>query len=792
MTQGRTTSPERLDARSRSLDLLEFPQVKERLAGLASLPEAKQAALGLQPSTNPLAIAQSQQETQEARQYVETYGLLDFGGVGDIETKVRRASLDGVLTGTDLWTIFKTLSACRALRGALASKKELPLLASLAASIADVRELERELGASVDQNGFVSEQASPDLRWLRSQAEESRVRLVTSLERTMRRLERSSIVQEPLITERNGRMVLLVKMEMRPRVPGIVHDVSDSGATAFVEPIHAVGLGNEWREATLAVQREEERVLRALSVKVGYYSADILESLRTAARLDLAMAKGRYSTALHGVSPVFVEGERGYIEVREARHPLLTGKVVPVDVSVGGENTVLLVTGPNAGGKTVSLKTLGLLAAMAQAGMHVPARQCNLTIFDAVYADIGDQQSIERSLSSFSSHIESLREIMEGATSASLVLLDELGTSTDPEEGAALAKAVLSYFANRGTACAATTHHRDVAAYVQEQPGMTNASVELDPNTLLPTYKLTLGLPGRSYALTIAARMGINDETVEHARSLLSEEHRHSEELLHELERERGIAEEHRRIAEEERVRLEAARRELEERLAALEAQKSAMLEETHARLLSQAEDLLKRLQRAERALAQPSMDKPSIKEETAEVAKARQEIKAMQRQAPPSPVADWKASLKPGDFVYVRGVPQPVEVASAPTESNTVEVMLGSIRARMPFHQVEKKANVSAPRLPEGVYFSRPVSRLTRTELDLHGMRYEEAEAKLEEFLDQAVLRGLSVVRVLHGHGTGALRAMVRERLKKHPLVKSSQPGEGNTSDGVTVVELN
>ena len=504
------------------------------------------------PSSDLDRIRHRQQATLEARSFLDEQGSLDLTGVEDIRELVQRAVLTGVLRAEHLREIHDTLRACRRARSVLAHRRDLPLISGWARLIPSLRELEGRIAGAIDANGLVMDNATPALRQLRAQAEQARSRLSVSMEREMRRLRRSNLLQEQLITERNGRLVLLVKSSLRQQVPGIVHDVSDSGATAFIEPLGAVPLGNRWREASLSARREEERILRSLSSQVGLQGEQVLASLDLLAQIDFTIAKGRLSLAHGGTPPTFLDEQESRLKLEAARHPLLGESAVPINLTLGGEGRILLITGPNAGGKTVALKTAGLLTAMAQAGLHVPAGRCQMTVFDAVYADIGDQQSIEQSLSSFSSHLQNLRGIMEGATSRSLVLLDELGASTDPEEAAALAKATISYFARGGVACIVTTHHRDVAAFAQDQPGMVNASVELHPSDLTPTYRLAIGLPGRSYALTIAQRMGIDESTVDHARSLLSQDHRRAEELLRKLEEERSLAEKHRRDAQKE------------------------------------------------------------------------------------------------------------------------------------------------------------------------------------------------------------------------------------------------
>ena len=778
-----------------TLELLEFHLIRHQLARYTTLAPARESGLSLAPSSNVEQIRHRQQATLEARSFIEEQGSLDLTGVEDIRGLVQRAVLTGVLRAEHLREIHDTLRACRRARSVLANRRDLPLISGWARAIPSLRELEDRISGAIDANGLVMDNASPALRQLRMQAEEARARLSVSMERAMRRLRRSNVLQEQLITERNGRLVLLVKSSLRQQVPGIVHDVSDSGATAFIEPLGAVPLGNRWREAALSARREEERILRSLSSQVGLQGSQVLAALDLLAQIDFTVSKGRLSMAHNGTPPAFVEKDKSYLKLEGARHPLLGESAVPINLTLGDEGRILLITGPNAGGKTVALKTAGLLTAMAQAGLHVPAGRCDMTVFDAVYADIGDQQSIERSLSSFSSHLQNLGVIMEGATSRSLVLLDELGASTDPEEGAALAKATLSYFARGCVSCIVTTHHRDVAAFAQDQPGMMNASVELDPSTLAPTYRLATGLPGRSYALTIAQRMGIDEATVEHARSLLSEDHRRAEELLRELESERSLAERHRKAAQQEARQANVQRRELEKRLDALETEKAVILEEARQAIQAKADDLWKRLRRAERTLHRPDW-KRGLKDERIDVSQVRSQIRSSlaptsKDKAKANPMR-WIDGLKRGDFVYVRGLPNPAEVLEPPKNGGSLELQLGSVRASIPSHQIERKAQRPQPlRMPEGVSLSRAPAGPTRTELDLRGMRVEEAEAEIDTFLDQALMKGLSSVRIVHGGGTGALRSLVRERLKGHPVVRALRPESVGLTDGATQVEL-
>jgi DNA mismatch repair protein MutS2 len=464
----------------------------------------------------------------------------------------------------------------------------------------------------------------------------------------------------------------------------------------------------------------------------------------------------------------------------------------------------MLITGPNAGGKTVTLKTVGLLAMMAQAGLHVPAEEAHFPRFDGVYADIGDQQSIQQSMSTFSSHISNLKGIMSRATVHSLVLVDELGTSTDPEEGSALASAVLRYFQKIGSFVVGTTHHRGVARFVQDQPGMVNASVDLDPTTLEPTYHLTLGLPGRSYALTIAARLGVPQEVIDDARSGISPVEQATEELLQELQQERRVVEELREEAETARSEAVRRQRELDVQLADVEAAKANLVEESRQELQRRISGILDRLSKAERSLeayelrqdaeARARAETESIQE----IQASRAEVREVQRQlesAAWSPIeverVPWQQILKEGDRVYIRGIAQPVEVISAADSQDRVEVLLGTMRAKIPVYQLERQAEGHPAAAKQGVYLNRAPRKPSNADLDLRGLRVDEALSRVDEALNDAALDGAASVRIIHGKGTGALRQAIREYLGGHPLVISAQNGEGPGGDGITVAEL-
>ena len=809
--------------------LLEFDQVLTQVASYCRTVLGREKVAALEPSEDLLEVATRQQETTETRRYIDGGGSLEFGPENDITELIHRAMLGGLLRGEELYAVRAFARAARYDRDELSRKEDLPLLSSLSSNIPELGHLDSEIGAAISPAGEVLDYASPLLGRLRAESRQAQNRLNEIMERNLRRFQRSEVVQEPLITQRNGRMVLLIKTEMRYRVPGIVHDVSDSGATVFVEPMAAVDMGNRWREARLAEEREVERVLRHLTNRVGDTGEDLLLALDIVARLDLDVAKARYSAALRATPPVIEDssddngaGEQDALRrlrLSRARHPLLSGDVVPISLSLDSERGVLLVTGPNAGGKTVALKTVGLLAMMAHAGLHIPAEDARFPGFDGIYADIGDQQSIQQSLSTFSSHITNLQDIMRRATGRSLVLVDELGTSTDPEEGAALASAVLRHFQRMGVFLVGTTHQRGVARTVQEHPGMLNASVDLDPTTLAPTYQLTVGLPGRSYALTIAARLGLPEEIIEDASAGVSPVEQATETLLRELQQERRTVEQLKEEAESSRLAAVRLQQQLEEQLSSVEATKTELVEEARRELQLRTSDIVDRLQRAERSMelaaSAAASEAPRIRvpsggrESREELRESQRDLREVQRELDAvnwQPIevkrTPWQERLKSGDRVYVRGISQPVEVITPPdlsgssAQAQRVEVLLGTMRAKIPVYQLQSLVEGHPTAARQGVYLDRaatrtPAPRRPDPEMDLRGLRVDEAVARVDTALNDAALDGVSLLRIIHGKGTGALRRAIREYLADHPLVETAGDGEGPGGEGVTVAQL-
>ena len=783
------------------LQTLEFDKVLARLEALCTFSLGRELARRLQPSADYQEVLRRQRETSEARRLLSLRPGLSLASARDVRELARQAAKGHVLQPSELLEVADTLQLARQVRGLLGGlRQQLPVLGALAERIADFAPLLQEIGRCLDRSGQVTDDASPVLGELRREVRRAHDRLVAHLERIVSSQTGRQALQEPLVTMREGRYVLPVRAEMRHMLPGIVHDVSASGATVFVEPLEVVEEANRWRELQLEEQREVERVLRRLSGLVGERAAAIRRAVEALARLDVALAKARLGEELR--CPLPLEGpdqpwllpEPSRLRLVQARHPLLKGNVVPISLWLGPDEgfTVLLITGPNTGGKTVALKTAGLLCLMAQAGLPVPAEEGSaLPVFDGIYADIGDEQSIEQSLSTFSSHMRNIVDILHRATARSLVLLDELGAGTDPTEGAALARALLLHLLARGCLTVATTHHGELKALAHDTPGMMNASVEFDPDTLAPTYHLRIGVPGQSNALHIAQRLGLPDDILEEARRALSPGHLEVEKLLLDLQQERQRAAAERRALEEARRQAEALRDELERRLAALERERRLSLERARQRLEEELARARRRLHQAEKAVERAERSargRRSLEQARRLLQQVAGQEQALAEEARPPALP--LGQVRPGDRVWLRGVSEPGEVLAGPDEEGELEVRLGSLRARVPLAEV---ARAERPATAPGPSASvPPPPAQARDQIEVRGMTLDEALPLVEEHLDAAFRAGLRHVRIVHGKGSGTLRRAVRELLSSHPLVKFYRPAEPREGgEGVTVVEV-
>ena len=785
--------------RAQALGLLDFDAVRRRVADHTTFGPARRLALELSPSYDAPEVDELQRQTTEGRLLLDQARDVSLRSDADASAEVTRAGLGGVLTGLDLLRVSESLEVQRRARsGVRNAAVDVPLLAAIVEDIPDLDELRRQIASRIGLRGEVLDGATPSLGAIRAQVRDAYDDVTQALTMIIQSPMGQGALQDQVISVRSDRFVVQVKTEMRHRMPGIVHGASNTGATLFIEPFSVVDQSNRWRELVLEEEREVRRVLTELSSLVGTLADDILRGNERAASLDLVLARARYGGEIGGVSvapPRVGSSEAATsdtvpLRLLNARHPLLGRSTVPISVSMETGWSVLVITGPNTGGKTVAMKTVGLLSLMHQSGLQIPAELgSSLPMFDGVYADIGDQQSIERSVSTFSSHMRNVIEILAHAGPSSLVLLDEIGTSTDPEEGSALAKSILGHLAECGIPTIATTHHRTVAAFAASTPRMTNASVQLDPETLSPTYHLTIGVPGRSYAMSVAEHMGLPKEIMERARALLEPQHLRFEDWLNELQGEREDLQSTLAEAERARSRAEASRVDLEAQIDYLITHREDVLDSTRRDLVARYEAVLRDLKRAEASLSwsAPSVDLRGVREDVSQI---RHEIE-VQRQREPAPVrrtADQP--IETGDLVHIRGLNMNGTVASVSESTREAEVNVGKIRLRIDLARLSRVESPPEDNEPE-VGLDLGPSLLT-SELDVRGLRAEETLMRLEEFLDMAVRDGLSSVRVIHGRGTGVLRQVVREHVARHPLVKSFEPeARERGGDGATAVEL-
>ena len=792
-----------------ALRTLEFDKILARLARCTSFAAGEELALALTPSTEYREVVRRQRETAEARRLTQLKPRTGLGGAHDVRPLAEKAARGGLLDAQNLLDIASTLECARDMKTSITRLDEaLPILAGIVDGIEPLIRTIETLNRSINQRGEVTDQASPALGALRREIRTLHDRLYQKMQDLLSSSLTKGIAQEAIITLRDGRYVIPIKADMRGQLKGIVHDVSGSGATVWLEPLPVVELGNKWREAQLEEEREVERVLRALSAEIGAQAQAVIWDVEGLAQIDLALAKARLGDEIGAPElPYAGEDQSWLVEAPAqlhlllARHPLLRPPIIPTTITVGDAYRVLLITGPNTGGKTVALKTAGLLALMAQSGLPVPAdRGSRMPVFDSVFADIGDEQSIEQSLSTFSSHMRNIIRIVEGAGQRSLVLLDELAAGTDPTEGAALARAILARLLRAGALTVATTHHGELKAFAHGTDGVMNASVEFNLETLSPTYHLTIGLPGRSNALAIAQRLGMPLAMIDEARGSIAPEQLQVEELLSDIRREHEQAASARRSEEVARREAEDIRANLATKLERVEDERERILETARAdaqrdiartqRLLASAEQEIEeqRLSGAAEKLREAADEAARLTERAQRPVRRRPVPVATKAPAGPPP-----RSIREGDLVWLRGMDQPGEALAEPDAKDEVEMRLGGLRTRAKLAQVERVQRASE-REPERRVSSMNIApaQVVASEIEVRGQRIDEAVPTVEQYLDDAFRAGLPSARIIHGKGTGTLRREVRDLLSKHPLVKSyeqARPEDGG--EGVTIAHL-
>jgi DNA mismatch repair protein MutS2 len=792
-----------------ALRTLEFDKIIARLARHTSFAAGRELALALEPSAEYREVVRRQRETAEARRLLALKPRTGLGGAHDVRPQAAKAARGGILDPNELLDVATTLECARDLKYAITKLEEgLPLLGDLVSVVEPLTRIIEDVSRCINQRCEVTDQASPALGAIRREVRTLHDRLYQRLEDILASSTAKGIAQEPIITLRDGRYVIPVKADMRGQIKGIVHDVSGSGATVWMEPLAVVELANKWREAQLEEEREVERVLRRLAGDIGAAAEEITVNVDVLARIDLALAKVRFGDEIDAPELPYEGEEQPWIveapaqlHLLMARHPLLRKPVVPTTVTVGGDHRVLLITGPNTGGKTVALKTAGLLSLMAQSGLPVPAdRGSRVPVFAQVFADIGDEQSIEQSLSTFSSHMTNIIHIVGAADARSLVLLDELAAGTDPTEGAALARSILSRLLELGALTVATTHHGELKAFAHGTEGVTNASVEFNLETLSPTYHLSIGLPGRSNALEIAQRLGMPRDIIAEARDSIAPEQRQVDELLSDIRREREDAASARRGEEEARRESEEIRARLAERLEGVEDERERLVERAREEidretgrvkaLLAEAE---READRAQLAAAEKKL-KQAAEELKKQTARAEERIRPRRRETPRThaPSGPQPEEIEIGDMVWLRGVERFGEAMTEPDAKGELEIRLGPLKSRIKLSQIERVQRPRESQAHGAITADIAPPPIVALELDLRGQTVDEALPNVERYLDDAFRASVAEARIIHGKGTGTLRRVVRELLAKHPFVTSYEEAQREYGgEGVTIVKL-
>ena len=790
-----------MDSYEKSLQTLELPAVLALLAAQAVSETARAQAMALRPSGDRAVVATRLGETSAAASMMVVKGSPSFSGVKDVRAALQRADMGGALNTRELLDIAGVLQAARCVRSyGTGERQDKTSIDYLFSALQANRFLEEKIFTSITGEDEIADSASSELASIRRLIRAASARVHDALQKIISSPSYAKALQEPIITMRSERYVVPVKAEHKGAVPGLVHDVSASGATLFIEPMAAVKANNELRELRAREKTEIERILAELSAECAAHREDISSDFDVLVRLDLIFAKAKLAYQLDAIAPELTDKQ---LQLRRARHPLLPkDTAVPIDVALGGEFDTLVITGPNTGGKTVTLKTIGLLAAMTQCGLHIPcADGSTMPVFDEIMADIGDEQSIEQSLSTFSAHMTNIVRILKDCDDRSLLLFDELGAGTDPAEGAALAIAIIERGRKCGALIAATTHYTELKVYATTQPGVMNASCEFDVDSLRPTYHLLIGIPGKSNAFAISKRLGLPQEIINDARSRVSTESASMEATIEKLEQVRQLMERDRAEAARQLRAAEDARRKSER----LQAELSVRLEKADEKARRDAERIIGDARRtADEVMreldALRKMEKTDADHHRANDARAalRRKLNVAEDAAAAAhpQTQEKKVSARPvrvGDTVQLRKMGDIKATVTAISADRTLSLRAGIMNVTAKEQDVYLLENEK----PEAQKFAAAHAASLRnvaaeSEIDLRGMDTMEAVAATERFLDNAVMAKLEKVTIIHGKGTGALRAAVQQSLRKNRAVKSYRLGRyGEGESGVTVVEL-
>lgn len=788
----------------KSLRVLEYNKIIDLLATKASSSLGLKYIEELTPKPDYKEVKDMLEETSEAQGILIKRGHVNLGGIQDISDSVKRAEIGAVLDPGSLLKISDNLRAARNLKRSLTPGEEedfnYPIIQSLSNALYVYRNIEEEIDNAIISEVEVSDNASPTLRSIRRGILQKNQSIRSKLNSIISSTTYQKYLQDAIISVRGDRFVVPVKAEYRSQVAGIIHDQSSSGATLFIEPMSIVEMNNELRKLRLDEQEEIERILAELTKMVGEVAGDILSNQVILGKLDFAFAKGKLSLSMKAIEPILNEEKN--INIKNGRHPLLDAdKVVPNNIYLGEDFDTLVITGPNTGGKTVTIKTIGLFALMTQSGLHIPADYgSSMCVYDNIFADIGDEQSIEQSLSTFSSHMTKIVGILNEVSSDSLVIFDELGAGTDPVEGAALAIAILEDVNMAGAKCIATTHYSELKNYALTKDRVENAAVEFDVNTLSPTYKLLIGVPGKSNAFEISRKLGLRDYIIDRAKEFINTDNIELEDVLQNVEKNRIKAEEERAEAEQLKKEIEYVKAEYDRKLEKLNVSREKMMEKARSEAFSitrqakeEADNILKELRNMEMEMASKEKNKKieALRKELADsMGNLQPSVKSM---IVPKVSNKEIKDLKPGDEVKVITLNQEGTVVSVDKKKKEAVVQMGIMKMTLPFKalqiaQKEKKSIVT--KSTRKIISSKSGS--VKSEVDLRGMNLEEAIVEVDKYLDDACVAGLETVTIIHGVGTGVLKKGLQDVLKKNKHVKSQRPGQyGEGGMGVTIVEI-
>ena len=790
--------------KNKALSILEFDKILNTLAQFTSNEAVRQEILALTPSRDLQTAKLLQKETTEAQTYLLKYGYPQSLFVPPVINSIRRSEVGGILSPRELLDIAAVLFAARTSKNYLSSadSENQSILFGIAGSLISIKTFEEQIKMCILSEDEIADGASGELLSVRRKMRGIQSKIKDMLDGFIRSAKYIKFLQDPIVTMRSDRYVIPVKSEYRNEIPGVVHDTSSSGATVFIEPMSVVNANNEIRDLKGKEEAEIERILAELSAHISEYKAEIETDYHQLCRLDFIFCKGKLSLKQNASEAQM--NDQGIINLKKARHPLInSGSVVANDIYLGNEFDTLVITGPNTGGKTVTLKTIGLFCQMAAAGLHIPANDnSQVSVFNKIWADIGDEQSIEQSLSTFSSHMKNIVNIVNHIDKNSLVLFDELGAGTDPAEGAALAVSILEYLRLAGAKIAATTHYSELKMFALSTPGVCNASCEFDVKTLNPTYKLLIGVPGKSNAFAISKRLGLNSVIIDRAQSMMTQEDIRFEDVITSIEEKRQLAEKEAAHAQSLRAEISKLNEEAKNRKEKLEKSREKILDEARReakKIIANAKDECSEIIREMNKLKKSGANAKSIEEARSRLKKKESDVDSsfsdvlkpkFQKEAP--------KTVKPGDNVEVLNLNQTATVLSAPDKDSNVLVSAGPLKIKVKLDGLRLITQMpSAPKKTKADYAAMAKTYVSKkagikSEIDLRGTTLEEALMETDQYISDAYVAGLTQISIIHGKGTGVLRNGISDLLRKHKLVKSFRLGKyGEGESGVTIVEL-